>query len=645
MKAFTSRRIKNSIFIAATLLTLAFSLWWRIYALKRFDLGYDEGIHLIVGKLWAAGFTPYSEIFVSYPPLFLWSLGIPWALFNRVEALQLLMTVYSLLGVLAVIYLGAVYHSRLAGIAAGILLSLTPTFFIRSFSIMTETPSIAVATAAVALAEKYRRDGGWGWAALTGVAAGIALSLKILPVYIVPLVGLMVLSRHFRLSTKRPFYKTPQGWRIVWRDIALLAGSFLLVFALPIAFTDIPAFFAQTTQLRIASREMVSAEAKPYVYRANNEMIVDFFFANAIVTALALYGAVFVVARNLKRYAWLLVWLALIWATMYVHIPLRAKHLPIFLPVLVLWAGFGAQHTLDFFRNVDNRRFSLRTAAMSLVIVWVWGMVLWDLPRVFTANNGDADAQTVSPAYRQALDVTQQVSSPADCVISDDPVFLHRAGRIPAPELAEASQTRINTGFLTLKDVTSAIEKRDCQAVAAVTKRFQKSIPGLSDWLAENYAADYTNKGYAIYFGKKRANAQNALSVSANFEGRLQLTAVAPLPIVWQSGQGGYLSLYWTRLRPSDSVYIQRLSLRRPKTGKILYQSSRALFEGFTHPLRWQPGETARDTFYTQLPPEVPAGTYDLLLSLCEQGTDSCLSLTDASAETQLYLTRIEVVK
>jgi hypothetical protein len=94
----------NFIFWGSIVMLVSLFYWWRSNVFSVFPFNYDEGIHLILGKLWAAGYSPYREIFVSYPPFFLWSLGIPLKIFNQAGALRLLMVTYALAGVLAVIY-------------------------------------------------------------------------------------------------------------------------------------------------------------------------------------------------------------------------------------------------------------------------------------------------------------------------------------------------------------------------------------------------------------------------------------------------------------------------------------------------------------------------------------------------------------
>lgn len=633
-------QLRNNLdFAAAILGVLLLSLGWRAFSLNRFSFGYDEGIHLVVGRLWVAGFAPYREIFVSYPPIFLWSLGLPWQFFQRAEAMQWLMVAYSLAGVLAVIYLGTVYHSRLAGLSAGLLLSLTPTYFTRSFQVMTEVPSIAVAVVAIAFTEKFRRDGGRGWLLAAGSTLGFALSLKILPVYAIPLTGLMVLSRQFPLTINRAAFGAALRQHGLTRliDAVWLGGSFTLVFLGPVLLIDLGGFLNQTADMRLASREIVSLEAQFYVFRANNEVIIDFIFANPLVAAPALLGLVFVVAPNLRRYGWLLVWLVLIWVTMYSHIPLRAKHLPIFLPVLVLWAGFGLQYSIDFWQQPGNRRLSLRTGGLAAAMMLCGLMMLWDGPRVIHENQGQANAQAIDEDYQAALSLVQHISRPGDCVISDDPVFLHRADRLPAPELAEASQTRIETGFLTLADIQTVIAARQCPVVAAVTNRFNRAIPGLPAWLAETYAGYYKDGDYVIYFGLRQA----AINPQQSFAPYFDLVEAQIPTTGWRPGGGTHLTLDTTLQQAWPPDYRQHLHLLNGND-VVVQHIERLPFEGRVLPPQWQAGLRAADTFWFPLPDTLPPGSYRLYLSACHQDDQACAAFA-ASNGLRLQLAEVRV--
>jgi len=627
-------KLNQFIFWGSIVALLLASFWWRWRTLNSSSFGYDEGIHLIVGKLWAAGYTPYKEIFVSYPPIFLWSLGITWDLFQTASALQLLMVIYTLTGVLAVIYLGTVYHSRLAGITAGVLLSFAPPYFITSFMVMTETPSVGLAAAAVALAEKYRRGGLWPWALLTGVTLAFGLSLKILPVYAVPLVGLMVLSRHVVWTNWPSFWASLQGPnKPLWRDLGILAGSFLVIFLLPIFFFDWPAFYAQVVGMRLVSREV-----QVNLFSSNNEIIVDFLFSNAGIMALALYGLVFVIARNFGHYAWLMVWLGLVWASMYLHVPLRGKHLPIFLPILALFAGFAVPHLVTFLKRLKRQQVGLNTVAILATILVVSGLACWDVPHMIAENNGPGDVEDGADEYKHTIAILDQIARPNDCVIADDPVFLHYADRLPPPELAEASNTRIETGFLSLTEIVKAAETHHCHAVAAVTSRFQKSIPGLPEWLSEHYLAHHSRSGIDLYFSKIGADEEYHPLPESRFGDVLQLYGFQAEP--------GYVALYWQLTAPLPMAYVEVLTVRQPgqpDQADPVYRVTRLPFAGQFEPAAWQVGQRVKDLFRLALPADLPTGPYDLYLSLCVSETEGCLAVNEMPAQTEVYLGQISV--
>lgn len=614
-------------------LLLIGSYGWRLQVFNLFPFSYDEGIHLILGKLWAAGYTPYQEIFVSYPPSFMWSLGVPWQLFKHPAALQLVMTSYALAGVLAVVYLGTIYGSRLAGLVAGLLLSFTPAYFIPSFSIMTEVPSISMAVVAIALAEKYRRGGRWIWILLAGAALGLGLSLKILPYYAGPLVGLMAVSRH---ATERPL-----PVKILFRDLAILAGGFIVIFCVPLLFYDLPALYHQTVGMRLVSR---AVEHNPY--ESNNEIIIEFLFSNAGLGALALYGLVFVVAQNLRRYWPLLIWFALIWLSMYLLVPLRDKHLPIFIPLLALLAGLAVSHIVDFLTRLKQQAVTPQLVAMVLAIIIALGMFTWSVPRVIAQNNGQTLEVNINQERQTAIAFIDKIATPTDCVIADNPVFLYQTNRLPPPQLSETSQTRVDTGYLTLDDVVQAIQTYKCHVVGVVTPRFGESIPGLQDWLAGHYLGLHAQSETFVYFAPTGQLAQNeALQnyttvPNGSFGGMVRLRSFHLGSHPWQAGGPVYVSLLWQLESPIEGKYVEQITLRHPATGSPVFQMKRPPFEGFFNPDSWQAGQQARDTFRLNLPATLPAGTYTIQLALCGPETGECLAV---NGQDELNLGQVEL--
>jgi len=611
------------------------SYLWRIKVFNNFPFSYDEGIHIILSKLWARGYPPYEKIFVSYPPVFLWSLGIPWKLFNQLSAIRLLMSTYAIVGIIAVVYIGSVYHSHLAGLAAGILLSFSPDYFIPSVAIMGEAPSIGVVVAAIALAEKYRRSDGWrGWLVLTGGVLAFGLSLKILPFYAIPFIGFLVITRRVTHWTTL-LMDLQASKRVLIRDLTILAGSFLIVFLLPFLAFNFSALYDQVVGMRLASRD---AAINPF--DSNNKDIINSIFSHPELTALALYGLAFVIVRKLKTYWGLVTWFILIWFSMYFHVPLRGKHLIIFLPILAIVAGFAIAHIFYFLKGIRSQPISLRTISMLIVIIVTMGMFSWNIPEIIAKNNGDTLDVEENEERLNAINFIDKIAMPDDCVIADNPVFLDSTNRLPPPELSETSQTRIDTGYLTLQDIVQAIETYNCHVVAVVTPRFGESIPGLSEWLADNYLGLYAQSETFVYFAKKGADNNYAPIPGGDLGGLVQLYGIRMSEQPWHLGEAEFISLYWQLKSPIQDKLIEKITLHNA-IGQVIHQVTHIPFEGQFDPAKWHIDEQVRDTFQLELPGNLPAGTYDLYISLCLSETEACLPVNNDSGQTELYLGQI----
>ncbi|MEM7028329.1 MAG: hypothetical protein AAF629_01960 [Chloroflexota bacterium] len=629
---------QSVLYVVSILILLILSVWWRISILQDIPINYDAGIHLVVGKLWAVGYAPYEEIFVSYPPLFLWSLGIPWRLFNQALALQLLMALYALLGVLATVYLGTVYGGKLAGIIAGFFLSFSPAYFVASFEIMTEVPSIGLAVVSIALAEKYRRSGGWVWAALAGGSLAFGLSLKLLPIYAVPYIALLVILRYVKFYSIATIIESLNDNRQVWfRDLVVMAGSFVVIFFVPLLFFDIAAFYNQVVAMRIVSR---AVQLNPF--DSNSRDILGFLFGNAGLMALALYGLTFVVAQQLPRYGVLLVWFVLVWISMYVHVPLRDKHLPIFLPILALFAGLGITHMIDLVRQNRSGSYSLQSLTVGLSALVAVSMFIWQVPAVVAENRGEGRPNNISDERARALALIDQIALPTDCVIADNPVFVYSTQRLPPPELAETSQTRIDTGHLTFADLTYLIERDQCHVVAVVTPRFGESIPGLTDWLSERYVALYPQDDTFVYFGLRGVDTHFTELVNMTFTDGPTINGITLSETQLIAGDALFVSLLWSVEQTLTSPMRLRFTLQQADTGEVVHQFERPPFSGMTALGHWPHHTPTRDTMRLDIPSTVLPGRYDLRLSLCQPDTGHCLPFQNDS-KNQITLGEIQI--
>lgn len=598
--------------IAITVLLVAF-YGWRMAIWNRFPFEYDAGIHLILAKLWAAGYEPYREIFVSYPPVFMWSLGLPWQWFGGVDAVRFLMVTYALTAVPAVMYLGAVYHSKSAGLAAGVLLAFVPAWFIPSFAIMTEIPSISIAVVAITCAEVYRWQGGWGWAALAGLVLAISFSLKILPLFAALLIAVLLVSRSVRGGDAVILKWRPAAFALLAAGVGGAIG--LLA---PLLFYSWPDLYRQVLEMRFVSREAYNP------LDSNNRMIVAFLARNAALSVWALYGLAFVLLPAWRKTWPLLLWPALVWLNMAFHVPLRDKHLPIFLPIVALLAGIGlidwATQARRLFIGKPTRRQAGLVTAGALAAI----LLLRQLPGMIAENNAQSPDDVVNSQRETAIELIAQIAAPADCVAADNPVFLYQTDHLPPPQLSETSQTRIDTGFLTLADVAESLDRYACHVTAVVSPRF-RSIDGLEVWLAHHYLARLALPETDVYFGKLNDPGDyQPVPEAFNLAG-LAFDGVSLAPAgTWLAGEAAYVSLVWRAAGPLTADYRRTVTLRRVDDPAPLAFVTDRPFLGLANLAAWPVGAQARETVRLDIPVDVPSGAYQLALSVCTVQNGEC---------------------
>lgn len=389
-----NKQIKNRdnlsakvVFGAIILGILAVAALWRANVFGNFPYGYDEGIHIVLAQILSAGYEPYKEAFVSYPPLFAWSMQWPYQLTGKIEAIQLLMAAYSLLAVIGVAYLSYVYAGPIAGIFSAVVVAFIPAYFVPSITVMGEIPSIGLATLAIAGMEYYRRHGGQLPVLLSAIILSASMSMKVLPIYAPVLLGLVILEKNW-VNSPLPGGKwaIKFNYKNLSRDILLAALGLSVFILFPLAFYDLKAFWHQVVGMRLASRN-VGSETELAI--PVGVIIKDFLSGNISLVALATL-AFFARWPDLKQNRFLLAWLVLTWLTLYAHIPLRPKHMPILIPVLAVWASLAIPYLARVIKQIYRDGFSLKLVSVTGAFLLV-GLLVWaNSATVAALNQGKA---------------------------------------------------------------------------------------------------------------------------------------------------------------------------------------------------------------------------------------------------------------
>jgi 4-amino-4-deoxy-L-arabinose transferase-like glycosyltransferase len=408
-------------------------------------LGFDDGVYGASVLSMRDGYLPFEDLFSPQGPLHLPILYVgDWLGFRTLNAprvVPVLAGVGTTLAVWAAARrLGTAYGAALAGA----LVATTGTLLWTSGPITGDGIAVAFAAAAAFGALAYRdRPTVWR-AALTGLAMGAALTVKVIVVPVALAVGWWLWTH------RRP------------RDFGVAVGS-----AIALGFVlTIPWGFGPVWDQSVAYHR----ESR-YLYGPVEQ-------TEKLVTTL--------LSRDLPLIA------ALLLGCVAAAIAGKAQRRPLDADTVAVLAWLGAGTLLlvfepAMFRNhiasliaplallVAMRPPPLRWALVAAIVAvpyWAVQMddVLW--PRDYSG----AEAELV-----QEL---RDLPSGA-LVITDEPGFAYRAGRHMPPMLNDASIKRIEEGMITTDVVAEAAARSDTCAVAIWSNRYGRELPELTDRLAE----------------------------------------------------------------------------------------------------------------------------------------------------------------
>lgn len=622
--------IRFAVLMAGVLLL---SAWVRVVFLNNFLWDYDEGIHVLLARLLAAGFEPYRELFVSYPPLFVWSLELPWRIWGTIQAIQFLMVGYALLGIVAVGVLAFHLGDWLAGLIAATLISFSATYLSGSRAVMTEVPSVAVAAVSMVLAAGYYWSGRRGWLLASGLAMSASLMLKVLSPFVLGTIPLMLFVR--QLEQRKPSAVT---LRNLIRDGLIWGVGLLTPLLIILILYDARAMYRQVIAFRLDARIAYREDL------AENLSMVLAFSRDNLPVVLAMFLGASVIVRKSWRTGWfVLVWLVVAVAFTLVQVPLREKHLPLLLPPMTVLAGVGLANSWYTVSSIWRRQQSL-TALVSMVLaVLITVGYFWQISNEFVSFR-QIKTTPLDENDLMLAEYLRRFTSPNDCVITDNPSLAFFAGRLVPPNLSEVSSARLRSGYLTYDELVTATEVHGCQVVAPVAKRLKRTRQDFVEWAKERFLGLWLyDGGTEVLLAQPIIEPQPSHPLQATFAGQVKLVGVDVVPEDVGTSRAIYLSLYWLALQPFTTDYAIFVHLR-DGNNDTLVNGDHQPYNNLVPTTRWPVGQVVKETIRLDLPPGLPEGEYQIVVGLYSLDTLERLPVNnDTSGENGVVIPGILV--
>ncbi len=619
-------------------------------------------------RLLSAGYQPYSEVYITYPPLYPLAINAVWQLWPTEAAQRWFSVLYTLFGAVGIALLARQLAGTLAGLVAAALTLFSPVLLEPSRAILAEFPSVAWSVWAIWLAWQgaaTRRGNepmrGRILLILSGLCLSASLLTKLLSPFVLILIPLILIapwhhpdyvSSPLRLLAASPGLPvrrlTPLLADLFIWGLAVLLPALVLISAF-----NINSLVRQVVAQRLEARA-ASVEAEPF-WPPRYERAVMFVQEDAALVLLGVIGIGVAWVRRQQGRWLLLAWLILALGMLAVHNPIRYKHYLILIPLLAIFGGIAVAQWALAFKGLQSKTYVTQTGSRKSKIVVLIGLILlielfaWQVPAALALWRSRASVPQPPTDEVEALAFIESVTAPGDCLISDDMPLLYWSGRMTPPELAEVSTNRLESSALTTPELVALTDRDDCQLVAAVSNRIPQYLPDYMDWVKQTYLGRFHYAEDDLYFAKVNTDPRPATPLRADFDGQITFHGYTLSPASAKKGgavspgERMALTLVWQAQTQLDTDYAVFVQLR-DATNTILASADHQPYQGLVPTSIWPAGGVIQEVTWLSLPPDLPPGRYNIYVGLYRPDNLERLPLRhDTSGENALVLGPLEI--
>ncbi|MGE3911587.1 MAG: glycosyltransferase family 39 protein [Chloroflexota bacterium] len=484
--------------VAALLGVSLLALRLRTSNLDAYTGSFDEGIRAQQLLLMSAGYRPFQDIFASQGPLLLDLLYPFYLLFGQtLAAARGGVVVCGMVAILGSWWVARQVGGPCGGLAAALLLGLSPSFLEGSRLALAEVPTIAPALLALGSLLAYRqRPARW---LLVLSAAWCALSVLIKPMALpvgAPLAVLLLMPASTSISRGSFFWP----WRRAITDLLLYGAVFGAICAVVIMILGPAGVWDNLGAYRTGAGSSAGANASSNLRLTFNIMRQEqpgLYILVAVGTILGLWRRPAVTLA-------VLAWGAAVLGMFIVYGDLADKHIVYLLPPVALLAacgaGLGAEEILSLIRRARIGRPGLQAALPALASLLGLAAYLVTLPAIYRADRyllreaPRVAAERRDRAADQEIAETIRTHTPPDgWVLADNPLAAYEARRMVIPYLVDTSGTRVDAGSLTAPLAEAYVQRYQPSVIVTWPRRlgkldaFVERLPALGYRLEKSY--------------------------------------------------------------------------------------------------------------------------------------------------------------
>jgi len=458
-----------------------------------FEVDPDEGNNVIKSLLMDRGYHLYSQIWSDQAPLFSYALQWWFDLFGwTTHAARVFMIVCSAVTLWGVYQTARLLAGHVAGIAAVILLLLTPYYIALSVSIMLGLPALMWAVVSLWALTAWMQRGGNVWLVVSAVALSLSVMTKLFTGFLVPIFGAAVLIKAWRDGRGR----VAPLRRII--PAATWSGAWLLPTAVLLLVIVRPAGFSQLIRPHVQAQDVYAevAETANIAWRLTGEGkpggAEDIIILGAIGLGLALLQ---------RRWAALIpaAWAAAAYVSLAWHAPIWYHPVPLVMIPVALLAGLASGGIVPATRRreaLPRTAGAVGTVVLRLAAVACAISVIVGIPGEhgkYASSKQLGGMVEYAPRDRYLTAVMRQYAQRSEWVFSDRQIYAFAAGLPVPPELSVTSRKRLLTTQMSNEDIVNILQEYSPEQIVMGGWRMAMTRPML-EFLREQYTLIYSDE-------------------------------------------------------------------------------------------------------------------------------------------------------
>ena len=436
----------------------------------------DEGIHLAIFRAVQNGSPLYQSTYFAQTPGFFLATYPVYLLFgSTLEAARLAICLWSLVGLLAVVWFACELKSAAFGFMAIGVLYVIPAYYIQTVTFQADALPAVFSMLTLAAIIRFRNTSNRVWIILSALAAGLSFLAKA-DVSVLPAVGLVMAWAV--IEKREPFLR----WMSHAAIFALAYVAIVVLMCLPFG---LAAVYRDVVTLRILAAAAFPQDTRVFLqYLGQMPQLVAIGILAILSGGLAFFTDKDARPPVIVLLAWIISTLILLVA----YHPLWPHHLSLLaLPVALLFS-------LSIFKLLDrlHTRFA-HTAALIFVVAVLIGRFAYAL---------SVPQGIVTEIGQHGVDLVKTHTQPGDYVVSDYGLIPALAGRPTPPDLTDLSLVRIKSGSISQQVFEAALDQYKPKMILLWADKLL-FMPNFDDIMERHHytlieATDYRHRAYLL---------------------------------------------------------------------------------------------------------------------------------------------------